>query len=229
MVCTVDTWEFNLLAASETSTLELTVASSSSRCRTGPFADVTLTFFSNGRKPCAVTATAYVPSGMSVTRNSPFASEVTVFVRGPVRVTCAPGSGRCCGSCTIPRKVPISAAKVGSASRQKTTNLIWISYSANELLGNLGEMNGRSALLAGSAEGDAILYFRPRLDGWVAHKESADRRRILEERDARSPGNGNRRRIIRAPRMNRLERGTGRRIPTRQVRRTMVLTITAAA
>ena len=94
---------FSLLNAPETSTDDFTPASSNCRCSTGVRSRSTLTCCWSVAKPSAVTLSSAAPSGTSVMANSPFESDRTVF---EPNVTMAFSSGRCCGSCTIPRTVP---------------------------------------------------------------------------------------------------------------------------
>src|SRR5215472_5736878 len=74
-------------------------------------------------KVASETETVYSPSGTASKWNSPPEFVCVLCVNSELRalrITVMPGTGRCCGSCTMPRTLPKIVAKAPAVANRKT-------------------------------------------------------------------------------------------------------------
>src|SRR5215831_3324101 len=116
---TVSDWP----ASAETVIVCFSEGRRSSRCRIGVVAESTVMVCSSVTKVASETETVYSPSGTASKWNSPSEFVCALCVNSELRalrITVMPGTGRCCGSCTMPRTLPKIVAAAPAVANRKT-------------------------------------------------------------------------------------------------------------
>src|SRR6516164_3506219 len=116
---TVSDWP----ASAETVIVCFSEGRRSSRCRIGVVAESTVIVCSSVTKVASETETVYSPSGTASKWNSPPEFVCALCVNSELRalrITVMPGTGRCCGSCTMPRTLPKSVPAAPAVANRRT-------------------------------------------------------------------------------------------------------------
>src|SRR6478672_6501904 len=115
-VCGTGEEGFTVSGAPETSTVSWCCASASAKCISCTLPEFTVTDCCAPLNPCETTVTSYSPTGTLERSAMPSSFVVPEVLKADVRLcasTCAPCTGRCCGSCTMALMVPKTDAIAG--------------------------------------------------------------------------------------------------------------------
>src|SRR6478609_2220278 len=120
---------FTVSGAPETSTVSWCCATASAKCISCTLLDVTVTDCCTTANPGDWIVTSYSPTGTFWSVAIPSSLVAPAILNADVRLctsTCAPFTGRCCGSCTMALTVPNTDANAGKAASSASNTVIAI-------------------------------------------------------------------------------------------------------
>src|SRR6476646_5881854 len=120
---------FTVSGAPETSTVSWCCATASAKCISCTLLDVTVTDCCTAANPGDWIVTSYSPTGTFWSVAIPSSLVAPAILNADVRLctsTCAPFTGRCCGSCTMALTVPNTDANAGKAASSASNTVIAI-------------------------------------------------------------------------------------------------------